>query len=181
MHFCFVYTFSAVTHVLRQTSAAPKSADLCVKSKQNKMSKSEKISRKILQRRFIHTSIAFLAIKKPLPKAHTNEENFYTILDLKQTATSSEIKTAYYAQSKEFHPDRNSSEIAKNVYRDVRAAYEVLSDKSKRRDYDYSLKIYGYDRYNTHRPHMKSRRNANEDFIKEGMHLGTKLDISGWL
>ena len=67
------------------------------------------------------------------------EENHYTKLGLKPNATKDEIKQAYYQKCKDLHPDRNPSKEAMTGYKDVQDAYEILSNKSKRQEYDRSL------------------------------------------
>ena len=67
------------------------------------------------------------------------EKNLYTKLGLKPNATKDEIKQAYYQKCKDLHPDRNPSKEAMIGYKDVQDAYEILSNKSKRQDYDKSL------------------------------------------
>ena len=89
----------------------------------------------------IHTS-TFCMIKRinhPFPSSHTSRVNYYTILKLEQSATLPQIKTAYYEHSKNLHPDKNPSKEAKTAYLDVKEAYDVLSDKSKRKAYDRAL------------------------------------------
>ena len=89
--------------------------------------------------RCIYTSATIWSTKQPLGVTHSADDNFYSILNVKRTANQSEIKKAYYEQSKKFHPDKNPSEDAKKVYNDVKEAYEVLSDKSKKQSYDQFL------------------------------------------
>lgn len=61
----------------------------------------------------------------------------YRILGVKPSATPNEIKRAYRAKSKKFHPDRNpNNPDAENRFKEVQRAYEILGDKSKRADYD---------------------------------------------
>jgi DnaJ-class molecular chaperone len=61
----------------------------------------------------------------------------YATLEVARTATPDEIKRAFRRLAKELHPDLNpnSPAIARR-FRDVAAAYDVLSDEGKRRDYD---------------------------------------------
>lgn len=63
--------------------------------------------------------------------------DFYKILDLKKNAKDADVKKAYRKLTLQYHPDRNAGdEVAKQKFHDVAAAYEVLSDKDKRRKYD---------------------------------------------
>lgn len=62
--------------------------------------------------------------------------DFYQSLGISQSASETDIKQAYRALSFKFHPDRNSSKEAGEQMRDINEAYETLSDKSKRKQYD---------------------------------------------
>lgn len=63
--------------------------------------------------------------------------DYYEILEVEKGATGDEIKRAYRKLAKKYHPDLNpnDSEAEKN-FKEVNAAYEVLSDDNKRARYD---------------------------------------------
>lgn len=63
-------------------------------------------------------------------------DNFYNILEVEPTATKSEIKKAYRKLVIKYHPDKSDDPLAKEKFQQVQAAYEILSDDSKRKDYD---------------------------------------------
>lgn len=63
-------------------------------------------------------------------------KDLYDDLQISKTATQSEIKSAYYALSKIYHPDRNKTEEAQNKFRRITEAYEVLGNFRTRRMYD---------------------------------------------
>jgi curved DNA-binding protein CbpA len=60
----------------------------------------------------------------------------YAILGVKSTATEDEIKKAYRKKALEYHPDKNSSATAEEIFKQINKAYETLSDVDKRRTYD---------------------------------------------
>jgi DnaJ-class molecular chaperone len=62
--------------------------------------------------------------------------NYYTILGVSQDAKYRDIKAAYRRLALKYHPDRNSSPISENSIKIINAAFEVLSDRDKRRQYD---------------------------------------------
>ncbi|MDW0176358.1 MAG: DnaJ domain-containing protein, partial [Nitrososphaeraceae archaeon] len=65
--------------------------------------------------------------------------NYYAILGVSQYAKYREIKAAYRRLALKYHPDRNSSPFSENTIKIINAAFEVLSDKDKRRLYDEKL------------------------------------------
>lgn len=64
------------------------------------------------------------------------DKDLYAVLGLNSTATPDDIKKAFRLKASEFHPDKNASELAPVKFREVREAYEVLSDPATRTAYD---------------------------------------------
>uniref|UniRef100_A0A668ACI2 DnaJ homolog subfamily B member 9 n=1 Tax=Myripristis murdjan TaxID=586833 RepID=A0A668ACI2_9TELE len=62
--------------------------------------------------------------------------NYYSTLGVEPTATERQIKKAFYKLAKKYHPDKNKSSEAEKTFRNLAEAYEVLSNKEKRRQYD---------------------------------------------
>lgn len=62
--------------------------------------------------------------------------NPYDILGVSKQATDSEIKKAYHKLARSLHPDVNPDKKASEQFKIVTAAYELLSDKEKRRRFD---------------------------------------------
>jgi len=64
-------------------------------------------------------------------------KNFYDILGIKKDATDKDIKQAYRRLARKHHPDVNPGDkSAEAKFKEINAAYEVLSDKDKRQKYD---------------------------------------------
>lgn len=64
---------------------------------------------------------------------------YYKILDLDEKATDIEIKKSYKKLANKYHPDKNKDKGAEDQFKKIKTAYETLSDKSKRRNYDINL------------------------------------------
>ena len=65
------------------------------------------------------------------------DTQLYTTLGVASSATDTEIKKSYRKLAKELHPDRNpGDEAAEQRFKEVSAAYEVLSDPERRKLYD---------------------------------------------
>jgi molecular chaperone DnaJ len=63
--------------------------------------------------------------------------NYYDLLGLKKNASDKEIKQAYRRLARQYHPDVNPGDkSAEGKFKEINAAYEVLSDKTKRQKYD---------------------------------------------
>jgi curved DNA-binding protein CbpA len=77
-----------------------------------------------------------------------SDETYYTVLNVPETASLSEIKTAYRDLIRQVHPDTISDlapylrRIAEEKAKEITEAYSVLSSSSKRREYDAQLAVY---------------------------------------
>lgn len=66
------------------------------------------------------------------------KSDYYDILGISKGASQDEIKKAYRKQALEWHPDKHkdNKESAEKRFKEVNAAYQILSDTEKKRAYD---------------------------------------------
>lgn len=65
-----------------------------------------------------------------------SKRDYYEVLGISKDASKQDIRRAYRAKARKYHPDVNKSEDAQEKFIEVKEAYEVLSDDQKRAQYD---------------------------------------------
>lgn len=61
---------------------------------------------------------------------------YYASLGVSQDANFQEIKKSYRKLARKYHPDRNKSPLAEETIKKINEAFEILSDRKKRKKYD---------------------------------------------
>ncbi len=105
------------------------------------------------------------------------KRDYYEILGISQNASDAEIKKAYRQAALKYHPDRNPGDKqAEEKFKDAAAAYEILSDPEKRREYDLERQQRGrtgpqYEHTTAPPPHEQPSDIMEELYIELGWRL----------
>lgn len=89
--------------------------------------------------------------------------NHYEVLGISRTAGTGEIKAAYRRLVKQYHPDINPSEEARQKIREINEAFEVLSDYYTKNNYDALLN-------GTYEPVQQEPETPQEKYRREFLH-----------
>lgn len=65
-----------------------------------------------------------------------SKRDFYEVLGISKNASPEEIKKAYRKLAREYHPDVNKAANAEEKFKEVKEAYDTLSDSQKKAHYD---------------------------------------------
>ncbi|MGI0025463.1 MAG: DnaJ domain-containing protein [Nitrososphaera sp.] len=68
----------------------------------------------------------------------TDSKGYYAMLGVPERSGYQEIKRSYRRLARYYHPDRNNSAFAEDMIKRINAAFEVLSDETRRAQYDRS-------------------------------------------
>ncbi|AFY41229.1 DnaJ C-terminal domain-containing protein [Nostoc sp. PCC 7107] len=125
-----------------------------------------------------------------------NFRDYYEILGVAKDASNEEIKKNYRRLARQYHPDLNpGNKTAEEKFKDIGEAYEILSDTTKRAQYDQFSRYWkkqGFAGKKTPKPKgwaesPSDRSNGNqtvdpsqfanfEDFINQVVGVGSRQD-----
>jgi hypothetical protein len=98
--------------------------------------------------------------------------NYYQLLGIGSKSNPDEIKRAFRARAKEFHPDLNPSPGASERFIQVTEAYEILSDPRKRTAYDQ--RPAAPTRPNDQADPARQREQAYREWVVEAQQRGQR-------
>ncbi|HEY6950102.1 MAG TPA: DnaJ domain-containing protein [Nitrososphaeraceae archaeon] len=110
---------------------------------------------------------------------------YYAILGVSEDANFQEIKKSYRKLAKKYHPDRNKSANAEETIKKINEAFETLSDRRKRKQYDLeSSNIFDLEESNngekeenlSDQKQKNSHRLAKSEFKNSLVHDSSLLD-----
>jgi molecular chaperone DnaJ len=94
-------------------------------------------------------------------------KDYYNILGVDKSASKDDIKKAYRKMALKYHPDKNADKEAEAMFKDINEAYEVLSDDTKKSNFDQ----FGSPEGNRN-PFGNGGFNMNDIFGDFGMNFG---------
>lgn len=72
------------------------------------------------------------------------KKSLYKTLEVSENASAEDIKKSYRKLARKYHPDINKEKDAEEKFKEINAAYEILSDPNKRAQYDkFGDKMFG--------------------------------------
>src|SRR4029450_6270624 len=76
------------------------------------------------------------------PQREWFEKDDSGVVGVSDTASQKDVKSAYRKLSRQYHPDTNSGDKgAEERFKEVSAAYDVIGDPEKRKEYDEVRKL----------------------------------------
>jgi molecular chaperone DnaJ len=76
------------------------------------------------------------------PQREWFEKDYYRVLGVSDTASQKDIRSAFRKLSRQYHPDANPDDTAaEERFKEVSAAYDVVGDPEKRKEYDEVRKL----------------------------------------
>ena len=96
-------------------------------------------------------------------------KSLYETLEITDTASEAEIKKAYRKLARKYHPDVNKEASAEEKFKEINAAYEILSDKEKKQQYDmHGDSMFGGQNFHDFsRNHGGAGAGSMEDILRE--------------
>lgn len=94
-------------------------------------------------------------------------KNHYQTLGIKRDASIEDIKKAYRKLAQKFHPDKNEGdEFFEERFKEIQEAYEILSDSSRKINYDNEYDTFFIIKHNKDSAHT-NKEEYNHDTEEE--------------
>lgn len=107
---------------------------------------------------------------------------YYDILELQRNASQDDIKKSYRRLAKIYHPDKtNGDKIKEQKFKEISDAYNILSDKQKKEEYDIKInqKNNQHDEYTVNKDYFDIFNNINKIYnITSTRKIGNNITIN---
>ena len=113
-----------------------------------------------------------------------NFRNYYDILGVSRDATIDEIKKTFRNLARQYHPDMNPGDKAsEEKFKDLGEAYEVLSDESKRAQYDQYSRFWKQSGFQGAASWAKNwaNRTGTQEPVKEDLDFSQFRDFNSFV
>lgn len=95
----------------------------------------------------------------------SSQKNLYEVLELSISAQQTEIKASYRRLARKYHPDLNQGKPEFIIkFKEITEAYEILSDKAKKKDYDILNGYYYKNTYSNYKKADSAYKKTTSDF-----------------
>ena len=95
-------------------------------------------------------------------------KNYYKTLGVDILASGEDIKKAYRALARKYHPDLNRDKPeCEQIFKEINEAYETLGNKEKRTAYDIQLKYYIEEPVRVYSPNPEYETQPIREFNKQ--------------
>jgi len=96
-------------------------------------------------------------------------KSLYQTLEINEGASEAEIKKAYRKLARKYHPDINKDKDAEDKFKEINSAYEILSDKQKKQQYDmHGDSMFGGQNFHDFsRSHSKGGQGDLDDILRQ--------------
>ena len=95
-------------------------------------------------------------------------KSLYETLEVSENASESEIKKAYRKLARKYHPDVNKEASAEDKFNEINSAYEILSDKEKKSQYDmHGDSMFGGQNFHDFSRNAGSGAGNLDDILRE--------------
>lgn len=103
-------------------------------------------------------------------------KDYYKILGVSYNASEETIKSSYRELALRHHPDRSRDTRAHDIFAEINEAYQVLSDPTKKADYDYRYRRYFLNEVPINKEHAGPQTEPPQNYTKED--IGKEEDFN---